>query len=297
VELRAPVIYHGLFGSAGFQKIYASAPATTLMLGTTAEYYLFVVMPLCVFTGIFQRLLPLAIASLLLPIGVCALAGAQAALPKNKIEWWSRPLVALLFFLQPIVRGLARYQGRFAQQPLKLAAQDSLDSLALFHGKQSLREVEYWAAQRIDRVEYVAAILRELQVRGWPYKSDVGWSEHDVEIPGSRWSRLLLVTVAEDHPDNHQLIRCRLSAVWSFQAKVVFAALFALELTFIGMMGFKSIWPWNILLTLPVFFWFVSRERRKLQSVVTVFLDQLAKTLGLAKVHADSETVVPQPKT
>jgi hypothetical protein len=253
-------------------------------------------MPLWVLTGIFQLLLPLAVASLLLPMGVCALAGAQAALPKNKIEWWSRPLVALLFFLQPVVRGLARYQGRLAQPPLKLAAQDSLDSLALFHGKQSLREVEYWAAQRIDRVEYVAAILRELQVRGWPYKSDVGWSEYDLEISGNRWSRLLLVTVAEDHPDNHQLIRCRMEAVWSFQAKVVFWALFALELTFIGMVGFRDVWAWNILLTLPVIFWFVVRERRKLQSVVTVFLDQLAKTLGLAKVHADAEVVALEKK-
>jgi len=287
VELRAPVIYHGLFGSAGFQKIYTSAPATTLMLCTTLEYYLFVVMPLWVLTGIFQHLLPLALATLMLPVGVCALAGAQAVLPKDKIEWWSRPLVALLFLLQPIVRGFARYQGRMAQHSLKLAAQDSLDSLALFHGKKSLEEVQYWAAQRMDRISYVAAILRALQERGWPNKSDVGWSEYDVEISGSRWSRLLLVTVAEDHPDNRQLIRCRLNAVWSFQAKVVFWALLAMELVFIGMVGFRKIWPWPILLTLPVFFWFVGRERRKLQSVVTVFLDQLAKVLQLVKIHSE----------
>src|SRR5205085_8071815 len=69
VELRAPVIYHGLFGSAGFQKIYSSAPATTLMLCTTLEYYLFVVMPLWVLTGIFQQLLPVPVASVLLPLG------------------------------------------------------------------------------------------------------------------------------------------------------------------------------------------------------------------------------------
>src|SRR6185503_18355157 len=111
---------------------------------------------------IFQQLFPIAIIALALPLGVCALAGAQAVLLKNKTEWWSRPLVALLFFLQPIVRGLARYQGRLAQRPLKLAAQDSLDSLALFHSKKSLNEVQYWSNQRIDRLEYVAAIVREL---------------------------------------------------------------------------------------------------------------------------------------
>ena len=182
------------------------------------------------------------------------------------------------------------------QRPLKLAAQDSLDSLALFHGSKRLDEVQYWATQRIDRLEYVASIVRELQARDWPNKSDVGWSEHDVEITGSRWSRLLLVTVAEDYPDNRQLIRCRLNSVWSFQAKVVFWALFALELVFIGMVGFRPIWHWLILLTLPVFFWFVGRERRKLQSVVTVFLDQLAKTLRLVKIHPDTQPTSPQEK-
>ena len=288
IEVRAPVIYHGLFGSAGFQKIYTSEPAMTLMLCTTLEYYLFVTVPLWILTGIFHHLLPLAIASLLLPIGVCALAGAQAVLPKNKIEWWSRPLVALLFFLQPVVRGAARYRGRLAQRPLKLASQESLDSLAFFHGKQSLAEVQYWARNRIDRIEYVAAILRRLQERGWPNKSDVGWSEYDVEIHGSRWSHLLLTTVAEDHPDERQLVRCRLRAVWSFQAKVVFWALLGLELLFIGLAGFKHPWPWLILLTLPVFGWFVTRERRKLQSVVTVFLDELAKERGMIKIHPET---------
>jgi GT2 family glycosyltransferase len=296
VELRAPVIYHGLFGSAGFQKIYAAAPATTLMLCTTLEYYLFVTFPLWILTGMFRYLLPVAIASFLLPAAVCALAGAQAALPKNKIKWWSRPLVALLFFLQPIVRGFARYQGRFAQQPLKMASQESLDSLALFHGKQSLKEVQYWSGRRIDRVEYVATILRQLQERGWPNKSDVGWSSYDVEITGSRWSRLLLTTVVEDHPQGRQLIRCRLQAAWSFHAKVIFSLLVGLELVFVGVIGFELIWPLLILLSLPVFVWFVRRERRKLQSLVTIFLDQVGKGLSLTKIYSDAEVSTPEPQ-
>jgi O-antigen biosynthesis protein len=286
VELRAPVIYHGLFGSAGFQKIYASEPATTLMLCTLLEYHLFVTIPLWILSGIFHRLIPLAIVSTLIPAGVCALAGAQAALPRNKIRWWSRPLVALLFFLQPIIRGLARYRGRLAQRPLKLASQESLDSVAFFHGNQPLGEVEYWAGQRIDRLDYVGAIVHHLQERGWPNKSDVGWSDYDVEIFGSRWSHLLLTTVVEDHAPGRQLVRCRLRAVWSFQAKVIFWTSFGLELLVIGLVGFERIWPWFLLLTLPLFGWFVIRERRKLQSVVTVFLDQLAKARGLTKIHS-----------
>ena len=287
VELRAPVIYHGLFGTAGFQKIYAAAPATTLMLSTTLEYHLFVVLPLWILTGIFQQLFPVAIVALALPLGVCVQAGAQAVLLKNKTEWWSRPLVALLFLLQPIVRGLARYQGRLAQHPLKMASQESLDSLALFHSRKHLDEVQYWANERVERVDYVTSMVNELQTRGWPNKSDGGWNDFDVEVIGSRWSHLLLVTVAEDHPQNRQLVRCRLRVVWSFQAKVAFCGLLALELLFIGMVGMRSPWPWPILLTLPLFAMFVRRDGRKLQSVVAVFLDQLAKARGLIKIDPE----------
>jgi GT2 family glycosyltransferase len=287
IELRAPVIYHGLFGSAGFQKIYASEPVTTLMMCTSLEFYLFVTLPLWILSGLFHRVFPVAIASLLLPFAVCGLAGAQATLPKNRSDWWSRPLVAILFFLQPIVRGFARYRGRLAQRALKLASQESLDSLALFHGKQSLAETQYWASQRIDRLDYVATILQRLHDRGWPHKSDVGWSEYDVEIYGSHWSHLLLTTVAEDHPQDRQLVRCRLRALWSLQAKVVFWTMLGLELVFVSLAGFERLWPWLVLLTLPAFVSFVLRERRKLQSVTTVFLDELAKERGFVKIHTE----------
>jgi hypothetical protein len=33
----------------------------------------------------------------------------------------------------------------------------------------------------------------------------------------------------------------------------------------------------------------VGRERRKLQSVVTIFLDQLAKERGLTKIHPEEK--------
>src|SRR5438876_99961 len=94
VLLRPPIIYRGLFGSAGFQSLYSSVPAITLMLCTTLEYHILVTLPLWVLSVPFHHLLPLAITSLLLSIGVCAAAGAQAAIPKAKRHWWSRPLVA-----------------------------------------------------------------------------------------------------------------------------------------------------------------------------------------------------------
>src|SRR5262249_51275935 len=162
---------------------------------------------LWIFSVVFHYLLPVAITSVLISLGVCAAAGAQAALPRKKSRWWSRPLVALLFFLQPIIRGWARYQGRLFLRPKTLATQQSLDSEALRQSEQSLARLDYWSPAPIDRFGFVSDVLRRLDYLGWPNKADIGWSEYDVEIYGSRWSNLQLTTVAEDHAKETHLLR------------------------------------------------------------------------------------------
>ena len=73
--LRPPIIYRGLFASAGFQFLYAAEPAVNLLICTTPEYHVLVTLPLWVLSAIFHPLLPLALASLLLSLGVCLAAG------------------------------------------------------------------------------------------------------------------------------------------------------------------------------------------------------------------------------
>ena len=290
VEVQAPVIYHGLFGSAGFQKLYSSGPAAAPMLCTTLEYHLFVTIPLWILSCIFPYLLPLAIVSVLLPVGICITAGAQAALPAGRTAWWSRPLVALLFFLQPIVRGGARYRSRLAFRSSPLAPGQSLDSLALRGSRESLDEVQYWSERRLDRLAFVTSIWERLGQRGWAGKSDAGWNEYDVEIAGSRWCQLQLTTVAEDYPENRQRIRCRLRTTWSLAGRIVFWSLLGLDLLAIGLLRAWRPWSWLFLLTLPLMVWFLWFNQRNLRSVVTVFLDELAREKGLAKILPESKT-------
>jgi GT2 family glycosyltransferase len=297
VEIQPPVIYHGLFGSAGFQKLYTSGPAAAPMLCTTLEYHLFVTIPLWILSGIFHRLFPLAVVSLLLPIGVCIAAGAQAVLPANRTAWWSRPLVALLFFLQPVVRGGARYRNRIAFRPSPLAAGQSLDSLALRGSRQSLSEVHYWSEQRLNRLAFVTSIWERLGQKGWAGKSDAGWNEYDVEVCGSRWCQLQLTTVTEDYPENRQRIRCRLRTAWSLVSRIVFWSLLGLELLVIGLMRGWRPWSWLLLLTLPVAVWFLWFDQRNLRSVVTVFLDELAREKGLTKIPTQAKPKSDSNKT
>jgi hypothetical protein len=200
-------------------------------------------------------------------------------------------LVGMLYFLQPIVRGWARYQGRLLLRPMPVAAQPTLDSIALRDSGQALREVKYWAEQRLDRLGLAADILRRLDQQGWSNKSDIGWSDYDVEVSDTRWSRLQLTTVTEEHPGNKQMIRCRLRARWALRTKVAFWSLCGLELLLCGLLGPHLPWLWLLLLTLPVFAWFIRRQQRNLQSIIVVFLDDLAKEWHLAKVQ--QQTVSP----
>jgi len=283
VLIRPPIVYRGLFCSAGYQSLYSAGPALTLMLCTTLEYHVLLTLPLCILSVIVPLLWPLATASLLVSVGVCATSGAQAVLPKQKLRPWSRPLVALLFFLQPIVRGWARYQGRLFFRPTPLAAQQTLDSIALRESGQSLRQLDYWSAEPVLRLAWVADILRRLDRQGWPNKSDIGWCDYDVEIYGSRWSSVQLTTVEEDHPRGLRLLRCRLRARWSLAAKVAFWGIVGLSLLAIGLGASRWHWVWLVLVSLPAFAWLLHREQRTLQSLLVVFLDEIAKDWNLRR--------------
>jgi hypothetical protein len=287
VLVRPPMIYRGLFGSAGYQFLYGSEPAVTLMLATSMEYHVMVTLPLLVLSAVFHPLLPVAITSLALSAGVCVAAASQAILPRNKSRWWSRPLIALLFFVQPIVRGWARYQGRFSTLPVRLTRRQSLDSVALRDSRQPLSEIRYWAEPRIERLAWVGEILQRLDAQGWPNRSDVGWSDYDVEVYDARWSKLQLTTVAEEHPGRKQLLKCRLRPRWALRATVLFWMLTGLELLVVGL--FARAYPTLplVLLTLPVVVWLLHRKQRDLQSVIIVMLDALAKDWGLSRISVE----------
>jgi len=294
--LRPSIIYHGLFGSAGFQSLYASTPAFSLMLFTTIEYHVLVSLPLWVLSLYFPPLLPVAITSSAVPVAVCVTAAAQAALPKGKTRPWSRALVALLFFLQPVVRGWARYQGRFMQKPTPPTAQQTLDSVALLSSKQSLAEAQYSSKEPINRLSFIAAVLQRLDAQGWPNKPDIGWSNYDVEIYGSRWSNLQLTTVTEDYAKDKHLIRCRLGTHWSPQAQVAFWALLGFELLLLRFFAPGRPWLWLALLSLPLVTWLLHRDQRNLQSIIVVFLDELASDLKLTKARLSTDQMSRTPE-
>ncbi|HWD18824.1 MAG TPA: glycosyltransferase [Verrucomicrobiae bacterium] len=283
LTVRRPIIYHGIFATGFFQSVYQSQPAMAVMLWTSLEYHAVVNLPLLALSIPFRALAPLALMSVLTSLGVCVVAAAQAELPRSRRRWWSRPLVAMLFFLQPIVRGWARYQGRLSLGPTPPGASESLESLAL-QDSGSLDHVEYWAEQGMDRVTFVRRIIDTLEKQGWEIKVDAGWSDFDVEILGSRWAGLQLATVSEPHADGKQLLRCRLRTGWSLPAKIAIFSLLCFVFMVIGFV-WRSFWQISfLLLTVPAFAWHVHRHERDLQRLICVLLDDIAEESGMTKL-------------
>lgn len=292
ILLRPPIIYHGIFGSGWFQTLYATQPAGLLGFFSSLEYHVMVTLPLLVVSLTIHQLWPVALTSLLLSLVVCLVAGAQAELPRNKRRWWSRPVVGLLFFLQPVVRGFARYQGQLSLSDSTQPARDTLDSVSLRNSGHSLEQVSYWGNQDVDRIDFVKSILEKLDKDGWPNQVDIGWSEYDLEVLGSLWAKLRLTTVTEDYPNGKRMIRCRLKSGWSLHAQITFWSALGLELLIIGVGGRWQPDLWAILLTLPLFAWFLVREKRILQSIMVIQLDKVGEKFKFARVPFDLKSKI-----
>ena len=280
VLLRGSIIYHGAFGSSYFQTLYAPEPAFPLMFCTSLEYHALVTLPLFAVSTTFHFLLPVAITSLLLSLGISVLAGAQAEFPRKKRRLWSRPLVALLFLLQPIVRGWARYRWRLTTSspkdpvPLEVAAKRTAPpQIMTFVGPVS-----------VDRYSLLQALMDELDRRGWHHKSDTGWDNYDVEIFGGRWSRVRLITATEDIDETRRGFRWRLRSTWSFRARLCFTLLLAIELVVIGLWGHAFPWLWMTLLLQPIMGWYLAHESDLVHHRIAALLESASADKGFQRV-------------
>jgi glycosyltransferase involved in cell wall biosynthesis len=306
VELSRSIIYHGLFGTAFFQSIYAAQPSLLLVVVTSPEYHVLVTLPLLVLGAVVPNLTAFGLSSLGFSLTLCALAAWQAELPRHKYRLWSRPLIALLFFLQPIVRGWARYRGHLRGQKSSLATRENLDSLSLEGCEARLGQLLYWSEKGLDRMTFLARLLERLDQRGWPNKPDAGWSPHDVEIYGPRWASLELTTVAEYHRGGREIIRCRLVARWSFFARALFWSVAGTLLVVIGFVGNNATgqaaslrWSvWSLLLFLPLLGWLLNGAKRDLLRLIATFVDELAKEFNLTKLDPEAlEPSLSRPTT
>ena len=282
---RRPLIYHGRFGAGWFQSLYVTGSSTLLSGATSLEYHVLVTVPLWVLSALFAWLLPLAVVSVLVSLGVCAAAAAQAELPRRKERGWSRPLVGLLFALQPLVRGWARYQGRLFPPRVSLARHETLHSLSRKPGPVAPRELQFAEPATVRREDFLRAVLERLAREGWPHRADAGWGEWDLEVYGSRWSKLRLVTVSEQTDESQQRLRCRLATCWTLPAKLGFWVLTGAGLVMTAALGGQGVWALLPLAVPAGLAWRFARDQRNVRRVLAVVLEEVAESLGIRRLR------------
>jgi len=274
-------IYHGVFATGDFQMIYAVPGGMSLLFCTSLEFHFLSTLPLAILASLWPVLWPLPVASLLVSISVAGLVAARSPLPHDKRRWWSRPLVAMLYLLQPVIRGWARYRGRLGHQGQR-PPPHAVGPLPRLDGGQV--QMCYWKQGQLDRVAFLQALLGRLEVAGWTCKPDSGWNHYDVEILGSRWGRAQISTVHEPLAQGESLLHVRLRSVWSLASFILFWGGIAGALLLVGFGAGRNPWTWMALLGLPLLGWMLEHENRTLLRHLTAFLDKTGAELGLQRV-------------
>jgi GT2 family glycosyltransferase len=286
VTLTRPIIYHGVFGSSLFQTIYTPEPTGLATFMTSLEWHVGVTLPLALLADIFTPLWPVPLFTLLASITVCAIAAAQAQVPRKHGRFWTRPLIALLYFMQPIARGFARHQGRFRRRGTPDHTLDALEAHANQANLPAVRMLAYWSEDQVERVSMLKKLFERLRRDGWLSRCDSGWSEWDVEILGGRWSKLLIQTVSENHGGNKRLIRVRLLDRWTLFAKTVFLAVLGVELVTVNLLG-NYVGPLHVapvLVTVGLLALYVHLRSRRLRRLVGALVDEVAAELRLTRL-------------
>lgn len=246
VRFGRDVIYHGVFGTGLFQTLYrrpASLMAAMLMSIEWHLLYLFVIA-----LGLaFSPLLWVGAVMALVPVGLAVMAAVQSPSPRHPHPL-TRVLIAYLHYRQPIARGWARYTVRLKAKYINTVARGYLRPAALPLDPLEIRTLRYWHHQ-YDRLHLLKALHQEVEQARWRHRVDSGWSfggggspssGGDLEIYGSRYVKVTIVTATEHHHGAGLLTRVRVRITMSNFSRVLFLAIGVFTLFLL-----TNLWPFS----------------------------------------------------
>jgi glycosyltransferase involved in cell wall biosynthesis len=206
---RRPVIYSGVFGRGLFQTLYEPPSSLTAFLPLSFEWS--------------AASLPLAIGGiagggwwwlltvpLLITWVMCINGARKAPIDKRFKGFKARPLVALLIYLGPLLRGWERIKWRLRE----MRAQDQLGPVAT---EQRARinwaarafDLSYWSEAGAEKEVLIGGLMEFLLPQKYFVVPDTGWSNWDLKIARGLCSRALVLVCTENHGGAKRLLRVR----------------------------------------------------------------------------------------
>lgn len=222
-------IYHGQWGSAPFQSIYAPAQGVLSALPLMPEWF-FVVALLGAFSLLglawapLLWLAPLFALSIILPATLAAVSASGAEFPSRWPGFWQelrlRCILALLHLTHPPVRLLGRL--RHGLTPWRRR----IETAALAPGRPR-RSYKLWSQKWRPPGEWIRKLANTLKAQGTAVISGGDFDSWDLEVRGGVFGRARILMAHEEHGEGKQQLRIMarpLMSAWS----VAFAALLLL---------------------------------------------------------------------
>jgi len=208
-------IYHGPFGSGLFQRVYYAPSSWVSDLPLALEWN--ILSALLLLGGFLSPVFPLV------GLFTCAASAwriAQGALdadiPIRQHRAVGRLCVGALHYLQPLVRGWARFKRVLQSDPRRQRPSGwkrMLWEMLLYPWRRGTI-LSYWTDTGIEKDVLLQALLHELREAGYPTLTDSGWNRWDLTCDEDLWSCLPIDVVVENHGGHKRLARFRLS--WKF---------------------------------------------------------------------------------
>ncbi len=282
VRFGGDVVYHGTFGTGLFQTIYRRPASLAALMMMSIEWHLLA--SFVTLLGLaWPPLLWIALIMFITPLVLANVAAIQAPMPRHR-HWLTRPLIAYLHWRQPLTRGWARYSVRLKGKVLKTEARGYHRAAALPYDPADLRSLRYWSRTQ-DRLVLLDGIKNEVRQNGWKIRLDSGWSGWDMEIYGSRYTKIRVTTATEHHHGVGMLTRVRVVTTMSKFCLVLLAAGLILG----GLLlAYTKLWPFNrvaVLIPMAVWAMFLANKWRVTNPVLGL-IDAVAEKTGFYPVSA-----------
>ena len=229
LQLRRALVYRGTFGTGLFQSLYTAPTAHWAMLPTTLEWHIAAVF-VALNAFAWRPAAVVAGGMLTLSVLVAVLQAAQARIPRNCDGPRARAAVALLCYLQPLVRSWAHYRGRLTRYASIESPHGARHGWRWPWGRVTR---SYWGEAWGERPDVVKRAAEHLHDARWGVTLDTGWSDWDVEVFGHPWTCVRVASVQEEHGSGRRLVRLRYrfgptwlgwTALAALATTVVFAA-------------------------------------------------------------------------
>ncbi len=291
VRTGGDVIYHGVFGTGLFQTIYRRPASMLAAMLMSIEWHLLTAF-VFVLGLAFVPLLYVGLAMFMVPILLAAVAAMQSPMPKHK-HTLTRPLIAYLHWRQPIARGWARYSVRLKNKIMKGDASGYRRPHALPFDHAQRDTLCYWSHNQ-DRIPLLQQITSEVQKAAWRMRVDSGWNDWDLEIYGSRYTKVRITTATEHHPSAHgMLTRVRIEQHMSkFCLVILVASLMLCTLLLV------HIWPFSrpaVLVPMAVLAMYAV-NRMQVRTPIFGLVDEAAETAGFFPIPTKVPSKVAKPR-